>query len=329
MSEPFCGLSEPPEGSRRGTAKECIDKGQVRYYGIEKFDKKLMNVPNMIKLKENFITHATATKALAKRFKTEKEVLKSVKAKNKGDTSKEALKQIEMRRKAVKKTIKQHATANTKLQATKKELIQAKKDLAAGGSDTKTAKAKKGIVKKVETAKATKIKAVKVGKATEVKNGMSKKDKKMMAIKKKIDGGYKVFWFKIEKKKAVLIAKGKTKTEAGKNILSLISEDKPKWEGQEVWRLILKTHDINNQDDPVYGHVSVGVDNYVIEKNGNQLTIKGKQVENKFGTSWFTGNFLDREGWKNKYIQTIASKLASGKSKMKLIGQNFYDVKFE
>lgn len=36
MSKPYCGMSSPPSGSRRGTRSECLEMNQVRYYGIKK-----------------------------------------------------------------------------------------------------------------------------------------------------------------------------------------------------------------------------------------------------------------------------------------------------
>lgn len=34
-----CGVAEPKKNERRGTMKECAEKKQVRYYGIKKVDK--------------------------------------------------------------------------------------------------------------------------------------------------------------------------------------------------------------------------------------------------------------------------------------------------
>ena len=31
----YCGISKVPKGYRLGTATECLNKGQVRYYGLE------------------------------------------------------------------------------------------------------------------------------------------------------------------------------------------------------------------------------------------------------------------------------------------------------
>jgi hypothetical protein len=39
MSIPYCGVNDPPKKHRRGTAKECAEKGQIRYYGLSKISK--------------------------------------------------------------------------------------------------------------------------------------------------------------------------------------------------------------------------------------------------------------------------------------------------
>lgn len=42
MPKIFCGVGNVPKKSRLGTAKECVEKKQVRHYGIEKIDKALL-----------------------------------------------------------------------------------------------------------------------------------------------------------------------------------------------------------------------------------------------------------------------------------------------
>ena len=42
MSEPYCGIKIPAKGKRRGSMKECADKGEIRYYGIKRVDPKLI-----------------------------------------------------------------------------------------------------------------------------------------------------------------------------------------------------------------------------------------------------------------------------------------------
>lgn len=42
MSEKFCGIGKIPKGYKRGTMKDCLEKKQVRYYGLKKVDPKLV-----------------------------------------------------------------------------------------------------------------------------------------------------------------------------------------------------------------------------------------------------------------------------------------------
>jgi hypothetical protein len=39
----YCGAGEVPSGHRRGTMMECIEKNQVRYYGVKKVDSRLLS----------------------------------------------------------------------------------------------------------------------------------------------------------------------------------------------------------------------------------------------------------------------------------------------
>jgi len=39
MAVPYCGVNDPPKKHRRGTVQECLEKGQIRYYGIQKVSK--------------------------------------------------------------------------------------------------------------------------------------------------------------------------------------------------------------------------------------------------------------------------------------------------
>ena len=42
MTKAFCGVGKVPKGKKLGSMKECADAGQVRYYGLKKIDKKLV-----------------------------------------------------------------------------------------------------------------------------------------------------------------------------------------------------------------------------------------------------------------------------------------------
>lgn len=42
MSKPYCGVGKPPKGFKRATMKECLERGQVRYWGVKKIDSRLI-----------------------------------------------------------------------------------------------------------------------------------------------------------------------------------------------------------------------------------------------------------------------------------------------
>lgn len=70
MSKAYCGIGKVPSGRKIGSAKECLDMNQVRYYGLNAVDPKslrksksgkkikevwvdLLKKSNMLKLKKS------------------------------------------------------------------------------------------------------------------------------------------------------------------------------------------------------------------------------------------------------------------------------------
>ena len=52
-SKPYCGINEVPKGKHRGNEIECIKQNQIRNYGLNKVDKKLLDNINF-KPKDNY-----------------------------------------------------------------------------------------------------------------------------------------------------------------------------------------------------------------------------------------------------------------------------------
>ena len=48
----YCSIGDVPKNKHRGTMKECVEKKQVRYYGIKKVDKILLATLNKEKKKK-------------------------------------------------------------------------------------------------------------------------------------------------------------------------------------------------------------------------------------------------------------------------------------
>ena len=52
-SKPYCGINKVPKGKHLGTEIECIKQNQIRNYGLNKVDKKLLDNINF-KPKDNY-----------------------------------------------------------------------------------------------------------------------------------------------------------------------------------------------------------------------------------------------------------------------------------
>jgi hypothetical protein len=42
MSDIYCGARDVPKGKKLGSMKQCVEKGQISYYGVKKVDSKLL-----------------------------------------------------------------------------------------------------------------------------------------------------------------------------------------------------------------------------------------------------------------------------------------------
>ena len=115
----YCGIGAIPEGKRRGTASECKQKNQVRYYGIKEISKADLDNSEIAKLekkikkiKQELSILAVGSKNLLKTIETNDRV-----AKNKA-TPKQ---QIERGQKANKKLLRRLDTNNNKMKKLRNE----------------------------------------------------------------------------------------------------------------------------------------------------------------------------------------------------------------
>jgi hypothetical protein len=95
-----CGVKEPTKNERRGTMVECAEKKQIRYYGLKKVDKKI--VDKMTKKKSDMTLEEASGKA--KGLKTR---LKNIKAKLEIAKKEKDIKKMEDLTKEFKKTKEQ------------------------------------------------------------------------------------------------------------------------------------------------------------------------------------------------------------------------------
>ena len=48
MSKIYCGVGKIPKGHKLGSMKQCVDKNQIRYWGIKKIDPKLLTLAKKV-----------------------------------------------------------------------------------------------------------------------------------------------------------------------------------------------------------------------------------------------------------------------------------------
>ena len=153
MSDIFCGIGKIPKKSRRGTMRECAEKGQVRYYGIKKIDAKTLALAkdktSVPETRKGLIKMAGALKGLIRRNKTRCESTKNEKEKaNYCKIWKDAEKKL---RKVITKYRQLEARRAKELAAQKKKSKSTKKS-------TKKKKAKSKSKKKKISSKSKKKK---------------------------------------------------------------------------------------------------------------------------------------------------------------------------
>ena len=113
MADIFCGAGNVPKGKKLGTAKQCVDKGQIRHWGNESIGKELKEKPKG----EMTLKKATREKnkvyaeiqGITKRFKKAKEAYLFNVEKFKDDTTKKTKKRLEGDKKKLETIKKKHA----------------------------------------------------------------------------------------------------------------------------------------------------------------------------------------------------------------------------
>lgn len=85
-TEIVCGTKELKKNQRRGTMMECAEKKQIKYYGIKKVDKIILDMINGKKTEKKTYTLSEAVgKASGLKARANKIVKEIAKAKKKGD----------------------------------------------------------------------------------------------------------------------------------------------------------------------------------------------------------------------------------------------------
>ena len=161
MADIFCGIGKMPKKSRRGTMRECAEKGQIRYYGIKKIDAKSLALSKDKKTipdtREGIIKMAAALKGLIRRNKTRCETTKNMEEKdNYCKIWKDSEKKL--RKVAIKfKKLQEQRAKELAVQKAKELAVQKAKELAA--QKVKSKNKKKTSKKKKDKSKSKKKKA--------------------------------------------------------------------------------------------------------------------------------------------------------------------------
>jgi hypothetical protein len=156
MSNIFCGIGKMPKKSRRGTMQECAEKGQVRYYGIKKVDKKALEFAKdkntVPETREALIKLASKLKGLIRRNKTRCETTKNMDEKdNYCKIWKDAEKKLRVvaakYKKLMEKREKETQAQKAKSKKAKKKKVKSKK-VKSKKSKNKKVKSKKSKKKR-------------------------------------------------------------------------------------------------------------------------------------------------------------------------------------
>jgi hypothetical protein len=150
-------------------------------------------------------------------------------------------------------------------------------------------------------------------------------------IKKIIKKDNHVYWFLIKNKKALLICKGMTKTEANNCLIDKIDDKLDKYINARLWRLTITTHNakLDRKNNPVFGDVRIMVENYIVNERKKDLQLKKIIEKGHSGPIWIQKEWLEYNTWKKAYINNIINKVSTDTVKLKVTGQNFYRMYFE
>ena len=69
MTDYYCGINRIPKGKRRGTAKECYNSKQVRYYGMEVIPNDVLEAVREIPVEQELIKLQLKLRRLAEKGK--------------------------------------------------------------------------------------------------------------------------------------------------------------------------------------------------------------------------------------------------------------------
>jgi hypothetical protein len=80
----FCGITQPiPKGYRLGSMTECLEKKQIRYYGLKKIDNKLADSLNKKDSKKDIMLKVAGLRGKLSKLKKDIDASKNIESKKK------------------------------------------------------------------------------------------------------------------------------------------------------------------------------------------------------------------------------------------------------
>ena len=121
MSKINCGIHKLKKGERRGTMKECAEKGQVRYYGLKKIDSRMLESVKKSK------TINTSRNAVVKKMLNLKNKIKNNKKKIMEEKNKDIKEKLKNKTRDLMKEYQKYKKIFDKLEQDKKKYKVIKK----------------------------------------------------------------------------------------------------------------------------------------------------------------------------------------------------------
>lgn len=134
-------------------------------------------------------------------------------------------------------------------------------------------------------------------------------------IKKKLKSNHKYFWYLVNGKKYILIAKGKSRRNAKESVYNKIKKN---MEGFKLVFIYLSFHSGNKfgQGSQIAANISF----FTINSN-----LKIRQTNDRqSGSIWFGEDYLKVYGWKYDYLKKLVEILYSQKKKLSPMGLSYY-----
>ena len=122
MSKINCGIHKLKKGERRGTMKECAEKGQVRYYGLKKIDSRVLDNVKNSKTKDN------SRKAIVKKMINYKTKIKNYKSKIVNEKNKDKKEKLKNKTRDLMKEYQKYKKIFDKLEKDNKKYKVVKKN---------------------------------------------------------------------------------------------------------------------------------------------------------------------------------------------------------